>query len=333
MTPKYKLEFMFDWGSGTCVWSANDEAKEKFGSYPIGTHDLPISDELKKILDALIDFYQLSMDFEKTNGDLLWNKEQIEDFRESTQEAYEALCEELGSEYEIELIPDDFGEAFEEKNSGSGINIFLEDDELKISGSIDLGYIGLYEGSQIEIDDTLEDIREWDIVSDNLDEDCSDEELIAFLNRYFNDFVGKISSNIENINGAFLLHVFTDMDNSEINFMIIDDLFIEEKLFYGNEEDIAEIYNPVRQGLYTMAPYLESPNDGSIPKGHILSVLKSFYPMFNFDAFLANIIPECIGLHDGEISFQCSDDFDNAILCGAYGVLDEELCINDWHNF
>ena len=47
----------------------------------------------------------------------------------------------------------------------------------------------------------------------------------------------------------------------------------------------------------------------------------------------ANIIPECIGLHDGEISFQCSDDFDNAILCGAYGVLDEELCINDWHNF
>ena len=219
----------------------------------------------------------------------------------------------------------------EEEPSGIGIKIISEDNDLKIKGSVDLGYIGKFSDSQIEIDGSLEDIREWDIVSDNLDEDCSDEELIAFLNRYFNDFVGKISCNIENINGAFLLHVFMDMDSCECNFTVIDDLFIEDKLFYGNEEDIAEIYNPVREGLYNLSPYLETPNDGSIPKGHILSVLKSFYPMFNFDAFLANIIPECIGLHDGEISFRCSDDFDNAILCGAYGVLDEKLCINDWH--
>lgn len=213
------------------------------------------------------------------------------------------------------------------------IKIYLEDDELKVSGSIDLGYIGVFRDSEIEILDSPKEIREWDIVEENLDPDCTDEELIDFLNKFFNDFAEKISKNIDNINGTFLLYVFTDMDSCESDFMMIDDLFIEENLRYGNEEDIAEIYNPVREGLNSLAPYLETPNDGSIPKGHLESMLRSFYPMFNFDCFLGNITPETIGLADGEISFQCSDEFDCAILCGAYAVIDEELCITDWHNF
>ncbi len=217
-------------------------------------------------------------------------------------------------------------------NSDS-LKIYLEDGEIKIQGSIDLGYIGLFDDSQIDIETSLEVIREWDIVEDNLDSNCTDDELIDFLNEYYNRFIKKIKKNIDNINGTFLLYVFTDMDSCENNFMVIDGLFDEEKLIYGNEEDIAEIYNPVRQGLYTLSPYLEAPNDGTIPKGHLESLLRSFYPMFDFDHFLENIVPEYIGLDDGEISFQCSDDFDCAILCGAYAVLDEELAFSDWHNF
>ncbi len=217
-------------------------------------------------------------------------------------------------------------------NSDS-LKIYLEDGEIKIQGSIDLGYIGLFDDSQIDIETSLDEIREWDIVEENLDANCTDDELIDFLNEYYNRFIKKIKKNIDNINGTFLLYVFTDMDSCENIFMVIDGLFDEEKLIYGNEEDIAEIYNPVRQGLYTLSPYLESPNDGTIPKGHLESLLRSFYPMFNFDHFLENIVPEYIGLDDGEISFQCSDDFDCAILCGAYAVLDEELAFSDWHNF
>jgi hypothetical protein len=217
-------------------------------------------------------------------------------------------------------------------NSDS-LKIYLEDGEIKIQGSIDLGYIGLFDDSQIDIETSLDEIREWDIVEENLDANCTDDELIDFLNEYYNRFIRKIEKNIDNINGTFLLYVFTDMDSCENNFMVIDGLFDEEKLIYGNEEDIAEIYNPVRQGLYTLSPYLEAPNDGTIPKGHLESLLRSFYPMFDFDHFLENIVPEYIGLDDGEISFQCSDDFDCAILCGAYAVLDEELAFSDWHNF
>ena len=216
--------------------------------------------------------------------------------------------------------------------SQDSLRIYLEDGELKIEGIVHLGYIGSFKDAQIEIQDSLEEIREWDVVEEYYNPDCSDDELVDFLNIYFKTFIKKIEKNIDNINGTFLLQVFTDMDNCETDFMVIDGLFDEEKLIYGNEEDIAEIYNPVRTGLHSLSAYLETPNDGTIPKGHIESVLRSFYPMFNFDYFLQNIVPEYIGLGDGEISFQCSDNFDCVILCGAYAVLDEELAFSDWHN-
>ena len=130
--------------------------------------------------------------------------------------------------------------------------------------------------------------------------------------------IGKRSH--DNINGTFLLEVFVDMDCCENDFIVIDGLFDEEKLIYGNEEDIAEIYNYARDGLNSLSDYLETPNDGTVPKGHIESLLRSFYPMFNFDHFIENIVPESVGLGDGEISFQCSDNFDNAIICGTYAV-------------
>lgn len=45
--PKYKMRYMFDWGSGVCFWSNSDEAREKFCDYPIEEFEkLPISDEL-----------------------------------------------------------------------------------------------------------------------------------------------------------------------------------------------------------------------------------------------------------------------------------------------
>ena len=219
------------------------------------------------------------------------------------------------------------------KKANSKISITVEDGGIKISGKMNLGYIGTYTDDEIEINDTLEEIREWDIVQDNLDEDCSDEELIAFLNRYFNEFADKITRNIDNINGTFLLQTLTDMDCNEIDFMVIDELFLEDKLPYGNEEDIAELYNFARDGMRSLIPYLESPNDGCIPKGHLERILRGFYPAFDFDCFIANIVPEVVTLCDGSIAFQCSDAFDEAILCGAYAELDEELSFTDWHNF
>jgi hypothetical protein len=189
----------------------------------------------------------------------------------------------------------------------SKLEITLEDGEIVVSGSLDLGYIGIFEDEQIELDDTLEEIREWDIVTENLDEDCTDEEIIEFLNQYFNSFADRITQNIININNTFLLYVFDDMINTEFDFREIDELYIEEKNFYSSEMDISEIYKASGQALSSLAPYFETPNDGRVPKGHLEAVFRGCFPMFDLDCLIENIEPECIGLSDGEISFQCSD--------------------------
>ena len=38
----YEMKFMFDWLSGTCVWSVNDAAHEKY-DYPVDLSELPIT--------------------------------------------------------------------------------------------------------------------------------------------------------------------------------------------------------------------------------------------------------------------------------------------------
>ena len=41
---KYKMKYWFEWG-GTCLWSANDAARKKFG-YDVDEQKLPISRKL-----------------------------------------------------------------------------------------------------------------------------------------------------------------------------------------------------------------------------------------------------------------------------------------------
>ena len=49
--PKYKMRYMFDWGSGVCLWSNNDETVTALGDYPMEELEkLPISDELVREL-------------------------------------------------------------------------------------------------------------------------------------------------------------------------------------------------------------------------------------------------------------------------------------------
>ena len=163
---------------------------------------------------------------------LMFNTEDEMDFDEAEYLA-DLWEEEDEGDYSITSIKTVSGREPSNEQANSRISITLEEGEIKIFGKMNLGYIGTYTDDEIEINDTLEEIREWEIVQEHLDEDCTDEELIAFLNRYFNEFADKITSNIDNINGTFLLQTLTDMECNEIDFMEIEELFLEDKLPYG----------------------------------------------------------------------------------------------------
>lgn len=100
---KYKIRFMFEWGSGVCLWSMNEAAALLFEDYPIETDRLPISDGLKEELDRLIDKHVEAWDWDDPAGDLLWDENQIKEFTAEAEDAYKALCEELGPDYDVEF--------------------------------------------------------------------------------------------------------------------------------------------------------------------------------------------------------------------------------------
>ncbi|MBQ8932436.1 MAG: hypothetical protein IJ045_08400 [Ruminiclostridium sp.] len=97
----YRLKFMYDWCSGVCLWSANQNSYEKFGCYRVFTSQLSISDELKEKLDYLIEKHDEALDWDYPAGDLLWDDSQIDEFLKKSRNAYNKLCEELGSDYEV----------------------------------------------------------------------------------------------------------------------------------------------------------------------------------------------------------------------------------------
>lgn len=101
----YKLKFMFDWGAGTCVWSANAAAREKYG-YLIALHRLPISAGLLQTLLDLCARHDEALDWDNPSGPLLWDQKQRARFSWEARSGYERLRRELGTEYDIALQED-----------------------------------------------------------------------------------------------------------------------------------------------------------------------------------------------------------------------------------
>lgn len=101
---KYRLKYMFDWGSGVCLWSNNDQTVTDFGDYPIEELEmLPISGELVQELYYLIDKHDEALNWDDPSGDLLWSEQQIADFKRRATIAYERLVRELGEDFEVEF--------------------------------------------------------------------------------------------------------------------------------------------------------------------------------------------------------------------------------------
>lgn len=96
----YELKYMFDWGSGTCLWSINEDAKNEFG-YAVEIENLHISSALKQQIFYLIEWHDEALDWEEPTNGLLWDDKEIEAFKIRARELYCSLSEELGSLYRI----------------------------------------------------------------------------------------------------------------------------------------------------------------------------------------------------------------------------------------
>ena len=68
----YKLRFFFDAGSGTCLWSADETTREKYG-YPIKPEALPVKENTWRKLYFVCAWYDTSVDWDYPSALLLGN--------------------------------------------------------------------------------------------------------------------------------------------------------------------------------------------------------------------------------------------------------------------
>ena len=213
------------------------------------------------------------------------------------------------------------------------VTVYVENGQFKVKGTFDFGYIGLYKDDQISIDADCSDIRdEWDSVYEMTEKgEVTDEEIAAYLTDKINMAEDKIQSNIRMINNEFLYRIYDDMDGCGREFWEREELRVPG---FDYDDPDFNFYNICFNSNGYTSYGIGEPNDGSVQKEDFEASLREDGYMFNLDNFIKGIEPEGICLHEDSISFQCSDIYDNALICAAYDVIDlDDLKFTDWHNY
>lgn len=100
MEQKYKIRFFFDYGSGTCFWSGNEQARARFG-YAIAPAELPLSlAKIKKVKD-LLEWYDQSLNWDYPPDPGLWRQEECDRFNDSVQQLFAAVKTQLTEDFEL----------------------------------------------------------------------------------------------------------------------------------------------------------------------------------------------------------------------------------------
>lgn len=91
----YEFRYYFDPGSGVCLWSENDEAKNLHG-YPVEHWELPLSENTKRYIQYLIAWFDTSIDWSyPSDSDDYWSAEETANFKEASKKGLSMLKAEL----------------------------------------------------------------------------------------------------------------------------------------------------------------------------------------------------------------------------------------------
>ncbi|GHO84838.1 hypothetical protein [Dictyobacter formicarum] len=107
--PQYVIRYRFEW-LGECFWSANDEARGRFG-YAIFPEMLPLSEQTIERTNELMAWHDQALNWDYPPDPGPWRQEECERFNYAARELLNAVRQELGSNFEV---IDDFVEEKED---------------------------------------------------------------------------------------------------------------------------------------------------------------------------------------------------------------------------
>ena len=96
--PTYRLRFFFDTGSGVCLWSGNEAARQRYG-YPVAPRTLPLPEDTSREMERLITWYDEWMDWASApQPNPSWDEAA---FTAAARQLLDKIRRELGPDYEI----------------------------------------------------------------------------------------------------------------------------------------------------------------------------------------------------------------------------------------
>jgi hypothetical protein len=96
----YKLRFFFDPGSGICLWSENDLARDRFG-YHVALDSLELTASVKRQAEELIERFETSIDWSYPPAPSPWSEVERERFQVEAVGLLHSVQECLGDAFEI----------------------------------------------------------------------------------------------------------------------------------------------------------------------------------------------------------------------------------------
>lgn len=96
----YKLRYRFEPGSGVCLWSENDLARDRFG-YPVELDSLELESSMKRQTEALIVRFDTSIDWSYPPAPSPWSDVERKRFQADAAGLLRSLQKCLGVGFEI----------------------------------------------------------------------------------------------------------------------------------------------------------------------------------------------------------------------------------------
>ena len=98
--PIYLLEFFFDPGSGACLWSGNDAARDRWGC-SIEAHLLPLPENTWRFAHHLCSWYDTGIDWTYPPDPSPWEAAERDRFNVAALRFLEMLRVQPGPDFEV----------------------------------------------------------------------------------------------------------------------------------------------------------------------------------------------------------------------------------------
>jgi hypothetical protein len=98
--PDYLLRYFFDAGSGACLWSVNDAARDKF-DYAVALQSLDFPENLLREAYHILAWCDTALDWSSPSAPSSWSAEENVRFNQASQRLLAKLRQQLGPAFEI----------------------------------------------------------------------------------------------------------------------------------------------------------------------------------------------------------------------------------------